>query len=222
MLRFGLTQQGYEVWEASNGLEAHDLLREIKPDLVILDLNLPGIKGQEVCHSIRMADPNLPIVILSVCNAETDKVSLLDAGADDFVTKPFSLPELTARVRRCLRRTHSPAEESLTFRDDRLEIDFASRRIVLNGKRVRLTPKETEVLRYLVAHAGKPVTHRELLRSVWGADYGDEVGYLRVFINRLRMKIEPNPAEPAYVLTEPWVGYVFAQLNPSSGEADRQ
>lgn len=210
MLRASLSRHGYEVWEAANGLEAHDALRDFKPDLILLDLNMPGISGLEVCRSIRLGYET-PIIVLSVRASDHDKVDLLEAGADDYVTKPFSMPELIARIRRALRRVQ-PAmpEEGANYQDGVLEIDFASRRALLHGKPVRLTPKELDVLRYLVARAGKPVSHRELLRSIWGPDYGDEVAYLRVFVNRLRAKIEPDPAAPRYLLTEPWVGYVFS------------
>ncbi|MFN7920314.1 MAG: response regulator transcription factor [Bryobacteraceae bacterium] len=208
MLRTSLTRHGYEVWEASNGLEAHEAMREFEPDLVLLDLNMPGISGLEVCQSIRMGY-DTPIIVLSVSDTDHDKVGLLDAGADDYVTKPFSMPELIARIRRALRRA-TPVEEAPRYQDERIEIDFESRRVLVQGNPVRLTPKELDVLRYLVARVGKPVSHRDLLRAVWGPDYGDEVAYLRVFINRLRAKIELDPAEPKYLLTEPWVGYSFA------------
>jgi two-component system KDP operon response regulator KdpE len=208
LLRTTLVRYGYEVWEASNGLEAHEAVREFKPDLVLLDLNLPGFGGLEVCQSIRMGH-DTPIIVLSVKDSDHDKVSLLDAGADDYMTKPFSMPELVARIRRALRRMQTPAEEPPGYRDSHLEIDFVSRRVIVAGAPVRLSPKEFEVLRHLVTRRGKPVSHRDLLRAVWGPDYGDEVAYLRVFINRLRAKIEADPAEPCYLLTEPWIGYVF-------------
>jgi two-component system, OmpR family, KDP operon response regulator KdpE len=150
------------------------------------------------------------VIVLSVRNTEKDKVAALDAGADDYVTKPFSIEELLARIRAALRR--SPAGEGAprSFSAPGLEIDFETRRVRAGEKDVRLTPKEFDLLRYLVAHAGKPVTHRELLQSVWGPDYGDEPEYLRVFINQVRKKIEANPARPKFILTEPWVGYRFA------------
>jgi two-component system KDP operon response regulator KdpE len=166
--------------------------------------------GLETCRAIR-AGSDMPVIILSVRHTEKDKVAALDAGADDYVTKPFGIEELLARIRAALRRSPSgPDGGPHSFSGPDLEIDFDSRRVRANGKDVRLTPKEFEMLRYLVAHGGRPVTHRELLQAVWGPDYGDEPEYLRVFINQLRKKIEAQPAKPKYILTEPWVGYRFA------------
>jgi len=177
---------------------------------VLLDMNMPGIGGLETCRAIRSGS-DIPVIILTVRNSEKDKVAALDAGADDYVTKPFGIEELLARIRAALRRSPaSPEGGPHTFASPELEIDFDSRRVRVRGNEVRFTPKEFELLRYLVAHAGKPVTHRELLQSVWGPDYGDEPEYLRVFINQIRKKIETNPARPMYILTEPWVGYRFA------------
>ena len=184
--------------------------RREMPDLVLLDLNMPGMGGLDTCRELR-AFSEVPVIILSVRNSEQDKVAALDAGADDYVTKPFGMQELLARIRAALRRAPSPPEGAPgMFRSEDLEIDFAARRVRLKDGEVRLTPKEFDLLRYLVAHAGKPVPHRELLQAVWGPDYGDETEYLRVFINQLRKKIEPNPSHPRFVLTEPWVGYRFA------------
>jgi two-component system KDP operon response regulator KdpE len=154
---------------------------------------------------------DIPVIIISVRNTEKDKVAALDAGADDYVTKPFGMEELLARIRAALRRSPSgPETGPRTFTAPGLDIDFEARRVHAQGKDVRLTPKEFELLRYLVAHAGKPVPHRELLQSVWGPDYGDEPEYLRVFVNQVRKKIEADPAKPKYILTEPWIGYRFA------------
>ena len=150
------------------------------------------------------------LIILSVRNTEKDKVAALDAGADDYVTKPFSIEELLARIRAALRRSPSyPEGGPHAIVSPELEIDFDTRRVRAQGKDVRLTPKVFDLLRYLVAHAGRPVTHRELLQAVWGPDYGDEPEYLRVFVNQVRKKIESNPARPKYIVTEPWVGYRF-------------
>jgi two-component system KDP operon response regulator KdpE len=169
---------------------------------------MPGIGGLETCRAIR-ASSDIPVIILSVRNTEKDKVAALDAGADDYVTKPFGIEELLARIRAAMRRSPSSPEGERTFASGDLEIDFETRRVSAQGREVRLTPKEFELLRYLVMHAGKPVAHRELLQAVWGPDYGDEPEYLRVFVNQLRKKIEANPSKPKYILTEPWVGYRF-------------
>jgi two-component system KDP operon response regulator KdpE len=172
-------------------------------------MNMPGMGGLETCRTIRTGS-DIPVIILSVRNTEKDKVAALDAGADDYVTKPFGMEELLARIRAAMRRSPSgPESGPHAFTSPELEIDFDGRRVTVRGKEVRLTPKEFELLRYLVAHAGKPVTHRELLQAVWGPDYGDEPEYLRVFVNQVRKKIEANPARPKYIVTEPWVGYRF-------------
>jgi two-component system KDP operon response regulator KdpE len=156
------------------------------------------------------ADSDVPIVILTVRDTEDEKVRALDAGADDYVTKPFGMNELMARIRAALRRSPGgPGGGPRGFSNDDLQIDFETRNVRVRGNPVRLTPKEFELLRYLVAQSGKPVPHRELLQAVWGPDYGDQTDYLRVFITHLRKKIEPLPAKPRYILTEPWVGYRF-------------
>jgi two-component system KDP operon response regulator KdpE len=210
VMKATLVAKHYEVIEARTGEEALEALPREMPNLVLLDMNMPGMGGLETCRAIREGS-EIPVVILSVRNSEKDKVAALDAGADDYVTKPFSIEELLARIRAALRRWPGSTEGGPRgFTADDLEIDFETRRVRAQGKQVRLTPKEFELLRYLVAHAGKPVTHRELLQAVWGPDYGDEPEYLRVFINQVRKKIEANPARPKYILTEPWVGYRFA------------
>ena len=209
VMRATLSGHHYEVVEARNGEEALERFRAEMPDLVLLDMNMPGMDGLETCRLLRKGS-EAPILILSVRNTERDKVAALDAGADDYVTKPFGLEELLARIRAAMRRAlASPEGGPHSFTGGDLYIDFDSRRVRVGDREVRLTPKEFDLLRYLVAHAGKPVPHRELLQSVWGPDYGEETEYLRVFINQLRKKIEPNPAKPQYVLTEPWVGYRF-------------
>jgi two-component system KDP operon response regulator KdpE len=196
------------VIEARTGEEALEKSPREMPSLVLLDMNLPGIDGLETCRGLRSGS-DIPVIILSVRNSEKDKVAALDAGADDYVTKPFGIEELLARIRAALRRTSAEGGPGAYSAPD-LDIDFVTRRVVAQGKTVRLTPKEFELLRYLVAHAGKPVTHRELLQAVWGPDYGDEPEYLRVFVNQVRKKIEANPAKPKYIVTEPWLGYRFA------------
>jgi two-component system KDP operon response regulator KdpE len=210
MMRATLTGSGHQVDEARTGEEALEKFRAFLPDLVLLDLNMPGMGGLETCRELRNGS-DVPIIILTVRNAEKEKVEALDAGADDYVCKPFGMQELLARIRAALRRAPGSAESGPhAFESRDLEIDFDNRRVRANNKSVRLTPKEFELLRHLVSRAGKPVPHRELLQAVWGPDYGDETDYLRVFINHLRKKIEPDPARPKYVLTEPWVGYRFA------------
>jgi two-component system KDP operon response regulator KdpE len=205
-----LTDLGYTVVDAKSGEEALDKFREEQPDLVLLDLNMPGIGGLETCRAIRMGS-DVPIIILSVRNSERDKVEALDAGADDYVTKPFGIQELLARIRAAMRRAPGSGEQGpRTIRTDDLEIDFDARTARAGGKAVRLTPKEFDLLRVLVINENKAVPHRKLLQAVWGPDYGDEVEYLRVFINALRKKVEPNPSKPKYLVTEPWVGYRFA------------
>jgi two-component system, OmpR family, KDP operon response regulator KdpE len=208
VMKATLVGHNYEVIEARTGEDALEKIPPEQPNLVLLDLNMPGMGGLETCQAIR-ATSDIPVIILSVRNTEKDKVAALDAGADDYVTKPFSIEELLARIRAALRRS-SPEGGPAAFHSEKLDIDFQTRRVHVRGKDVRLTPKEFELLRHLVANAGKPVTHRELLQAVWGPDYGDEPEYLRVFVNQLRKKIEANPAKPLYILTEPWVGYRFA------------
>jgi two-component system KDP operon response regulator KdpE len=212
VMRVTLTAHGYEVNDARSGKEALDRLQCENYDLVLLDVNLPDMGGITVCRTLRR-DPHgfeLAIIMLTVRNTEKDKVDALDAGADDYVTKPFSIPELLARIRAALRRV--PAEPGLELKRIKLEdveIDFSSRRVTGPGRDVRFTPKEFDLLSHLIAHPNRTVTHRELLRAVWGEDYGDEVEYLRVFVNRLRWKIEPDRTKPRFLVTDAWVGYRF-------------
>lgn len=210
VLKMALVAGGYSVVDARTGEEALAKLREERPDLAIVDINLPGINGFEVCREMREA-ADLSIIMLSVRNSEKDKVRALDAGADDYVVKPFSTQELLARIRANLRRhAHGDEDETLSFDSESLTIDFARRTVSARGRKVRLTPKEFDLLHYFVTHADKVIPHRELLQSVWGPDYGEETEYLRVFVNQLRKKIEHNPAKPKLLLTEPWVGYRFS------------
>jgi two-component system KDP operon response regulator KdpE len=202
-----LTSQGYAAMEAETGDEALAAIRRERPDLILLDVNMPGRSGVETCREIRESS-DIPIIILTVRNVERDKVLALDAGANDYIVKPFGANELLARIRATLRRS-SPANALPSFASNDLQIDFERRAIALKGKAVRLTPKEFELLHYLVANQGKPLPHRRMLQAVWGPDYGGETEYLRVFINQLRKKIEPDPQHPRYIHTEPWVGYRF-------------
>jgi two-component system KDP operon response regulator KdpE len=207
VLRTTLTSQGYTVAEAKSGDEALEHIRGERPDLILLDVNMPGRSGLETCREIR-ATGDIPIIMLTVRNTELDKVQALDAGADDYVTKPFGSEELLARIRAGLRRS-APAESMAPFVSNDLRIDFEKRSVTVKGQLVRLTPKEFELLRHLVANQGKAQGHRRLLQAVWGPDYGEETEYLRVFINQLRKKIEPDPKHPRFIHTEPWVGYKF-------------
>ncbi len=210
VLRATLTGHGYEVYDARTGEEALDAIRASRFDLVLLDVNMPGMGGLETCKGIRSGS-EVAIIMLTVRDSEQDKVSALDAGADDYITKPFSTPELLARIRAALRRMpSSPEGGPQSVRLDDIEINLATRRVISGGREVRLTPKEFGLLQYLLANPNVPIPHGRLLQAVWGPDYGDQVEYLRVFINQLRKKIEPNPAQPRYLLTEPWVGYRFA------------
>jgi two-component system KDP operon response regulator KdpE len=215
-LRSTLSFRGYEISEASTGEEGVELARKLKPDLILLDVNLPGISGIEACREIRHSS-DAPIIMLTVRNSERDKVVALDAGADDYVTKPFSIEELLARVRASLRR-HAPADALPAFQSKDLSEDFESRRVTAGGEEVHLAPKEFEALKQLIVHQGKPVTHRRLLQTVWGPEYGEETENLRVVINQLRKKIEKDPARPKYILTEPWIGYRFQPPKAPAGK----
>lgn len=207
VMRTTLTGSGYVVAEARSGEEALEWVLHEHADLILLDMNMPGMGGLEACREIRDRS-DVPVIMLTVRNTEKDKVRALDAGADDYVVKPFSMEELLARIRAALRRASS-AEPLPVFESSELQIDFERRKITVNGKAVRLTPKEFDLLHRLVASAGKPISHRRLLQAVWGPDYGKETEYLRVFINQLRKKIEPDPSHPRYIHTDPWVGYRF-------------
>jgi two-component system KDP operon response regulator KdpE len=213
VLRATLTAQGYEVQDARTGEDALNSIRASRFDLVLLDMSMPGMGGLETCRTIR-ATSEVAIIVLTVHDAEQDKVASLDAGADDYITKPFSTPELLARIRAALRRqpaTSEPAGENLRLGE--VEINFAARRVIGKDREIRLTPKEFDLLQYFVANPNVAIPHGRLLQAVWGPDYGNEVEYLRVFVNQLRMKIEPDPSHPRYLLTEPWVGYRFAPGN---------
>lgn len=207
VLRSTLSSHGYIIREAITGEEAVEAVRKERPELILLDVNMPGIGGIEAAREIReMSDA--PIIMLTVRNAERDKVIALDAGADDYVVKPFGIEELLARIRAALRR-YAPGDAIPTFIAKDLTIDFENRQVTVRGRDVHLTPKEFDVLKNLVGNLGKPLSHRRLLQAVWGPEYGEETENLRVVINQLRKKIESDPARPKYILTEPWVGYRF-------------
>jgi len=204
-LRVSLSAHGYAIFEAENGQAALSAVVADRPDLVILDLGLPDLDGIEVTRLLREWT-RIPIIILSVRGQETDKIAALDAGADDYVTKPFGAGELLARMRVALRRAGRSSAEPV-FTSDDFTVDLARRQVTVAGREVQLTPTEYDLLRVLVMNAGKVLTHRQLLREVWGMGYEQEMHMLRVNISNLRRKIEPNPTRPRYILTEPGVGY---------------
>ena len=202
-----LSAQGYEVTAALTGEEALEKVRAEQFDLVLLDVNMPGMGGMEACRELRRGS-DIGIIMLTVRDSERDKVDALDAGADDYITKPFGSPELLARIRATLRRSPTVLDagpQTLQLGD--VKVDFQSRHVQTAKGKVHLTPKQFDLLRYLAGHPNKAVSHRELLQAVWGPDYGDQIEYLRVFVNQLRKKIEPQPGSPRFLLTEPWVGY---------------
>jgi two-component system KDP operon response regulator KdpE len=215
LLRAGLAADGFEVTTAVTGEQALDLLATRHFDLLVLDLQLPGMDGRDVCRRLRSWS-QLPVLILSVQDREQEKIEALDLGADDYVTKPFSMGELLARVRVALR--HAAQREGslptvLTLGD--VTLDLVQRRVTRAGEPVRLSPTEYSLLDYLARNAGRILTHRAILRHVWGPEYGEETQYLRVYIRHLRQKIEPDPAHPRYILTEPAVGYRFQTAPPT-------
>jgi two-component system KDP operon response regulator KdpE len=206
VLQTTLVAQDYEVVATPHAEEALERLRGERFDLIVLDMNMPGMNGLEACRVIRSRS-DVAIVMLTVRDAESDKVDALDAGADDYVIKPFSSPELFARIRAALRRLPQTSTDLQTVKFENVEVNFTTRRVVAANKEIRLTPKEFDLLQYMAARPNVPISHTKLLQSVWGPDYGDEVEYLRVFINQLRKKIEKSPSSPKYLITEPWVGY---------------
>jgi len=208
-----LRARGFTVYEAANGLEALGVWESERPDLLILDIMMPRMDGLEVCRRVRERSP-APIIVLTALDSESDKVAALDLGADDYLTKPFGVEELLARVRAVLRRVRpvadSPRAGLRVFGALELEIDLDGHVVRQAGVELRVTPTEFALLAQFVTNPGKVLTHRLLLQRVWGAEYGDETEYLRVYIGRLRRKLEPDPANPRYLLTEPGVGYRFA------------
>jgi len=209
VLRRSLSARGYEVQLAGNGEEGLEVFNSWKPDLIITDLSMPNMGGLELCRRLR-ALTRVPIIVLSVKGEERIKVEALDAGADDYVTKPFGIDELLARVRAALRRGPATSEvqvKSISTGD--FQLDVEARTVKVHGEDLHLTPKEYELMVYLIQHPNKVLTHRVLLGAIWGGDYVEQTEYLRVFIGQLRKKIEADPAKPRYILTEPWVGYRF-------------
>jgi two-component system, OmpR family, KDP operon response regulator KdpE len=211
VLRTGLKSRGYDVRAAADGLAGFEAFNDWHPDLVITDLAMPNVDGLELCRRLR-AVSQVPIIVLSAKGEEKTKVEALDLGADDFVTKPFGIDELLARVRASLRRATAPpmSEATSTILDSGdFHVDLESREITVRGKPIHLTPKEFDLLVYFIKHSGKVLTHRTLLAALWGGNYVEQNEYLRVFVGNLRKKIEPEAARPRYILTEPWIGYRF-------------
>ncbi len=207
VLRTTLAAAQYQADTAASAEEALEMMKDRKYHLVLLDLSMPGVDGLELCRMLR-AQSDSEIIIISVRSIEADVIAGLDAGADDYVVKPFRMPELLARIRSALRRSTASLESGPpTLTLDTAVIDFRNRRVTVHGKDVRLTPKEFEVLHYLATHSEKPVPHEEILVALWGPEHAEHHEYLRAFIKQLRKKIEPEPAKPRFLITEPWVGY---------------
>ena len=215
-VKIALVARGFEVLEAASGEEAIERLRDDTPDVVLLDVNMPGMNGIQTCRAIR-ANSDVPVIIISVRKVGREKAEAFEAGADQYITKPFNVEELIARIHAVRRRSgafHSP----VIVLDD-IEINLESHEVKRQGSTIHLTAKEFKLLHYLVDHAGAVVSHRRLLQAVWGPDYGDEVEYLRVFINQVRKKIEPDPRSPRYLLTEPSIGYRLVVGAAASGKS---
>jgi two-component system KDP operon response regulator KdpE len=208
VLRTSLSSHGYDIRVANDGETALEIMKDWTPDLVITDLAMPNMDGLELCRRLR-AKTQIPIIVLSVRGEERTKVQALDAGADDYITKPFGIEELLARVRANLRRTPTKETELEPVEIGDFKIDPGARNVQVKGRPVHLTPKEFDLLIYLAHHAGRVVTHRALLGAVWGGDNTEQVEYLRVFVGQLRKKLEPAPDSPRYIVTDPWVGYRF-------------
>jgi len=213
-LKSTLSALGFSVSDADTGEAALLKLREEKFDLLLLDINMPGLSGIETCRAVR-ARSDVSVLMVTVRDRSEDKIQALDAGADGYITKPFDINELLARIRATLRRAPTSAlSNSRTLKLGDREINFRDRQVSVGEQVTRLTPTEVELLHYFVSHPNSILPHERILRAVWGPDYGEEVEYLRVFVNQLRKKIEPDPAHPRFVLTEPWLGYRFVITPP--------
>ncbi len=208
VLRTSLSAQGYDIRVANSGDMALEIMKDWQPSLIITDLSMPSMDGVQLCRSVRAAS-QVPIVVLSVRDKEQQKVEALDAGADDYVTKPFGMNELLARVRANLRRVAPDSEQDPVIEIGDFRIDTAAHKVSVLHNEVRLTPKEFDLLVYLARRPGKVVNHRTLLAAIWGGQSTEQVEYLRVFVGQLRKKLEPDTASPRYIVTEPWVGYRF-------------
>jgi two-component system, OmpR family, KDP operon response regulator KdpE len=221
VIQGSLAAGGFAVEEAGTGRDAVAVIRQRRFDIVLLDVNMPGISGVDACRQIRALVPRAGIIMVTVCDSEEDKVRALEAGADDYITKPFQLRELVARLRAVLRRTQtSEGTESGVLQAGDLRLEFDRNVLWKQGQQIRLSPKEFDLLAFLMKHQGAPVTHVKLLRAVWGPEYGGEFEYLRSYVCMLRKKIEDDPARPEYILTEPWVGYRFRNAYDSDESVD--
>jgi two-component system KDP operon response regulator KdpE len=220
VLRTSLSAQGYDIRVANSGEMALEIMKDWQPSLIITDLSMPSIDGVELCRTVRVAS-NVPIIVLSVRDKEQQKVEALDAGADDYVTKPFGMNELLARVRASLRRAPAGEPPAGKIEVGDFVIDLDAHLAKVRGRELHLTPKEFDLLVYLARHAGKVVTHRALLSAVWGPNSVEQPEYLRVFVGQLRKKIEPEAGSPRYIQTEPWVGYRFEPGFVNSGSPAR-
>ena len=207
-----LSALGFEIEEASSGEQAVSFVRTERYDAVLLDINMPGGGGIEACRTLRRLAEGLPILMLTVRDNADDKIDALDAGADDYITKPFHVGELTARVRSAVRRSRlAQGESEMVITIGEIVLDRERRLVRKSGAIVHLTPNEFDLLYCLMSHAGKPLTHARLLTSVWGTEYGDELEYLRTFVRQMRQKLEDDPSSPEYILTDPYIGYRFKQ-----------
>jgi two-component system KDP operon response regulator KdpE len=220
VIKAALSKQGYVVAEARSGEAALEMIRDERFDMAILDRNMPGMGGLETCRTIRDTS-DMGIIMLTVRKTEQDRIEALDAGADDYVTKPFSMPELSARIRANLRRVPSASHAGTqAIRFGNVSVDLATHHLSVAGTDVRLTPKQFEVLAYLIDNPNVSIPHARLLQAVWGPDYRDEVEYLHVVVNQLRKKIEVDPSHPRYIITEPWFGYRFHLPDDSGKKAE--
>jgi two-component system KDP operon response regulator KdpE len=220
-IRTTLHGLGFDVAEASTGEAALELIRNAQYDVILLDINMPGMGGIAACREMRRVSPAAAIMMLTVRDSEDDKVQALDSGADDYITKPFHVRELVARVRAAIRRARTPrAASGAVIHIGDIELDPDRRIVRRAGRNVHLTPKEFDLLHMLMSHAGLPLTHARLLRSVWGPDYGGELEYLRTFMRQLRRKLEDDPSEPAYLLTDSHIGYRFTESAPDAKESN--
>jgi two-component system KDP operon response regulator KdpE len=220
VIKAALSKQGYVVADARSGEAALDMIRQERFDMVILDRNMPGIGGLEACRSIRDTS-DMGIIMLTVRKAEEERIEALDAGADDYVTKPFSMPELSARIRANLRRIPSASHAGAqAVRFGNVSVDLATHHLSVSGTDVRLTPKQFDVLAYLIENPNVSIPHARLLQAVWGPDYRDEVEYLHVVVNQLRKRIEVDPSHPRFIITEPWFGYRFQLPDDADKKAE--